>query len=122
MTTPHARTSDIPGWTCPPRVRDIPQHENSWGWVTIRDNTYSIIVQDEQGYLWVDGDATLRSGLPDYGPDRAVLCWTEQGLGVYVFPGTQVVPVVCQADLERLPGRMPIAVVLPELPAHVKDA
>ena len=30
-----ARTSDLPGWSCPPRVRDIPSTPESWGWITV---------------------------------------------------------------------------------------
>lgn len=29
---PHARAFDLPGWPCPPRVRDIIHCEGSWGW------------------------------------------------------------------------------------------
>jgi hypothetical protein len=30
---PHARAFDLPGWPCPPRARQIPEHKGNWGWV-----------------------------------------------------------------------------------------
>ena len=35
MTTPHAKVSDLPGWPCPPRVRDIPDSPHSWGRIDV---------------------------------------------------------------------------------------
>ena len=64
--TPHARTSDLPGWPTPPRVRDIVNTAGSWGWVLVssgtagKTHTLGRIFQDELGYLWADGNATPR--------------------------------------------------------------
>ena len=37
MSERHAKISDLPGWPCPPRVRDIPNTPDSWGWVMVSD-------------------------------------------------------------------------------------
>jgi hypothetical protein len=127
MSTPddpgasHARASDLPGWPCPPRVRDIPQHGDSWGWVAVATFGGSV-AQDELGYLWADGAAVPRFKTPDPTSESpgAVLVWTERGLGVWVHPKSFVcLPNVSRLDME--PDRwVPIAVVLPELPPSVK--
>lgn len=48
---PHARAVDLPGWPCPPRVRDIPATPDSWGWVDV-GSMAGAVAQDELGYLW----------------------------------------------------------------------
>lgn len=53
---PHASVFDIPGWPCPPRVSDIPHHENSWGYVPL-SSSKPMIMYDELGKLWIKGDA-----------------------------------------------------------------
>ena len=58
-----AHTSDLPGWPCPPRVRDIPSTPESWGWVPV--SYEGAVAQDEVGCLWVDGDAVPQYRLPD---------------------------------------------------------
>ncbi len=47
-----ARTSDLPGWPCPPRVRDIPSTPESWGWVPVQALS-GAVAQDEVGCLWL---------------------------------------------------------------------
>lgn len=79
----HARTSDFPGWPCPPRVRDIPQYKNSWGWIPC--NTVS---QDYDGYLWVNGNVVPKFQLPPetYGNPGAIVFWVDSGMGLWVHP------------------------------------
>lgn len=125
--TPHARAFDLPGWPCPPRARDIPNHADSWGYVPCNagqqarfDNKAGSprIVQDDLGYLWADGDAIPAFRTPresDDGPG-AILAWTEQGLGVYVhLKSLRYIGNISKLDME--PDRwIPIAVVLTEMP------
>lgn len=113
--TPHARAFDLPGWPCPPRVRDIPNHENSWGWVPCQPSTKSIC-QDELGFLWADGNLVPEfQTLNDHDPG-AILAWTEQGLGAYVPPKSlRRIGSISKLDME--PDRwIPIAAVLAEPP------
>lgn len=119
--TPHARAFDLPGWPCPPRVRDIPNHKGSWGWVPCQPGANGI-VQDELGYLWGDGNMVPKfqafsdsSHFPG-----AILAWTEQGLGVYVHPKSlQHVGDISKLDME--PDRwVPIAAVLVEPPKEAQ--
>lgn len=110
-TTMHARAFDLPGWPCPPRVRDIVNTPNSWGWVymTLFSAEHGII-QDDLGRLWAAGDNIPR---PERnGNNTAQLAWTPNGLGVYV-------PQECYGNLpdgsmlEAIPDQwLPIAVVL----------
>lgn len=120
-STPHARAFDLPGWPCPPRVRDIPNHENSWGWVPCQDAICAVF-QDELGYLWADGNMipqfqTLND--KNYVPG-AILAWTEQGLGVYVHPKSlRHIGSISKLDME--PDRwIPIATVLAEPPKEAQ--
>lgn len=63
MTTPppepipeQARAiTDLPGWPCPPRVADLPDHPRAYGWVS--DHQVAV---DDEGRLWVNRLATLR--------------------------------------------------------------
>jgi len=119
--TPHARAFDLPGWPCPPRVRDIPSHENSWGWVPCQSVT-SGVYQDELGYLWADGNMvpefrTLENSSATPG---AILAWTEQGLGVYVHPKSlRYIGSISKLDME--PDRwIPIAAVLMDAPKEAQ--
>jgi len=129
--TPHARAFDLPGWPCPPRVRDIPNHENSWGYVPCHAGQNSAyadknhcprIAQDDLGYLWADGNAIpafqALEGHAD-GPG-AILAWTEQGLGVYVHPKSlRYIGNISKLDME--PDRwIPIAVVLTDAPKEAQ--
>lgn len=125
--TKHARAFDLPGWPCPPRVRDIPNHENSWGLLMVyqSDNIHkpSAVSLDELGYLWVDGAAVPQYRLPldfDFNPG-AIVCWTVDGIGLWVHPKSLAfMGSISRLDME--PDRwLPVAVVLPELPPHVKD-
>lgn len=129
--TPHARAFDLPGWPCPPRVRDISRHENSWGYVpcnagygapfTVRAVSPRI-VQDELGCLWADGDAIPKFQVPKDTDDGhgAIVFWTEHGLGVWVHPKSlRYIGNISKLDME--PDRwVPIAVAAAELPEFVK--
>ena len=126
MSTPHARASDLPGWPCPPRVRDIASHQDSWGYVAVTDigkDSYTI-AQDELGYLWANGNTVPRFNLPneDWANPGAIVCWTPDGLGVWVHPKS----LRCIASISRLDMEqdkwVPIAVALSGLPPFVKAA
>lgn len=116
-STPHARAFDLPGWPCPPRVRDIPNHENSWGWVPCQPG-HRGIYQDELGYLWADGNMVPEFQTLDdsHGYPGAIVAWTEQGLAVFVHPKSlRYIGSISKLDME--PDRwIPIAVVLTEAP------
>jgi len=119
--TPHARAFDLPGWPCPPRVRDIPNHEGSWGWVPCQ-HSINGIYQDELGYLWADGNMVpeFRTFNSSYDCPGAILAWTEQGLGVYVHPKSlRYIGNISKLDME--PDRwIPIAVVLTDAPKEAQ--
>jgi hypothetical protein len=119
----HARAFDLPGWPCPPRVRDIPSHEGSWGYVRV--TPYKIgdieppIAIDELGYLWACGDTVPQFCLPsenDHSPG-ALLCATPDGLGVWIHPKSlSRLPSISRLDMQ--PDQwIPIAVALAEMPA-----
>lgn len=117
----HARAFDLPGWPCPPRVRDIPNHENSWGWAPI-GFIRPVIVQDDLGYLWADGSAIPRFQAlnDDNQSPGAIVFWAEGGLGVYVHRKSQ--PYIGNlSTLDMEPDRwIPIVVAAAELPSFVK--
>lgn len=130
-STPHARAFDLPGWPCPPRVRDIPNHPGNWGYVPCnagQDALFSNkvwsprIVQDDLGYLWADGDAipTFQILNGDNDGPGAILAWTERGLGVYVHPKSlRYIGNISKLDME--PDRwIPIAAVLEEMPKEAQ--
>lgn len=120
MTTnePHARAFDLPGWPCPPRVRDIPNNQDSWGYV------YSgSVAQDELGYLWVNGDAVpafcnyLKVDNPG-----AIVFWTDAGIGLHMHPKS-LGHLGSISRLDMKPGEwLPVASVVAELPGFVKAA
>ena len=111
-----ARTSDLPGWSCPPRVRDIPSTPESWGWVPVQPLA-GPVAQDEVGCLWVDGDAVPQYRLPDDSATSpgALVCWTEHGLGLWMHPKS----FGLLRSISRLdePDRwVPVMAALPEPP------
>ena len=119
MNQPHAQAFDLPGWPCPPRVRDISTTRDSWGWVPVlsRDGA---VAQDELGYLWADGTVAPKYRRPndaDASPG-ALVCWTEAGLGLWVHPQS----LQYLRDISRLddPDRwVSVAMVLPNPPDFV---
>lgn len=90
-----ARTSDLPGWPCPPRARDIAKTPGSWGAVSVGESYSEAskyapgVVQDELGRLWLNGDAVPKFRLIEQSTDAnpgAVAFWTETGIGIYIHP------------------------------------
>jgi len=115
----HARAVDLPGWPCPPRVRDIPTTPESWGRVPVLTDT-DAVAQDQLGYLWVDGNVAPKYRLTtDAGSmPGALVCWTDRGLGLWV-PSRFMQYL---RDISRLddPDRwVPVAAVLPNLPDFI---
>ena len=122
---PHARAFDLPGWPCPPRVRDIAARFESWGWVRVTDMLdFGAVAQDELGFLWIDGDAVPCFKLPDDSNANpgGVAFWTERGVGVWIHPSSlRYLRSISRLDME--PDRwLPVAVALAELPAFVTAA
>ena len=108
-----ARAMDLPGYSCPPFVRDIPTHAGTWGWI----HAFSI-VQDDHGYLWADGQVKPKSSLSgDNGGHRALVAWSEAGLSVWVDPDGY-------GSLQRLEGEVdtgrwvPVAALMAEAPGY----
>lgn len=121
MTTnqPHARAFDLPGWPCPPRVRDVTSRFGSWGWVQMGID--AVVVQDDLGLLWANGDAIPRFQLPNesYESPGALAFWTEQGLGIYIHPKSlPYLGNISRLDMES-DQWVPIAVAAAELPDFV---
>jgi hypothetical protein len=119
----HARAFDLPGWPCPPRVRDIVSHENSWGYVMVSRyvDPFAVAV-DELGYLWANGDIAPQFRVPDDASDHpgALLCWVPNGLGLWVHPKSLGdLPSISRLDMK--PDQwIPVAVALAEMPAAAK--
>jgi hypothetical protein len=125
MTTMHARAFDLPGWPCPPRVRDVPACEGSWGMVDVINHSNRQLValaQDELGFLWANGDIVPKFRLPndhDLGSPGAVVCWTPEGLGLWVHPKSLAhLPSISRLDMDQ-DRWIPVAVALSELPPHI---
>jgi len=113
-----AHTSDLPGWPCPPRVRDIPSTPESWGWVPVVPHT-GAVAQDEVGCLWVDGNAVPQYRHPEESnaSPGALVWWTGpgEGLGLWVHPKS----LGFLRSISRLdePDRwVPVMMVLPDPP------
>jgi hypothetical protein len=121
----HARAFDLPGWATPPRVRDIPNHEESWGWVPVSAHSGVVSVAiDGLGYLWANGDAIPAFRMPretDANPG-AIVCWSESGLTLWVHPKSLgFIPSISRLDMK--PDEwIPVALALAELPPFVKAA
>lgn len=117
---PHLRTSDLPGWPCPPRVRDMVKTPDSWGYVLL--GSLQHIVQDDGGYLWADGDVCPRPMVDQVGTaHQALLMWTEQGLAVFIPVGGYG-NIVSKSLLGAEPERwIPIRTHLNVIPEHVKN-
>lgn len=128
--SPHARAFDLPGWPCPPRVRDIASTQQSWGGVPVgmvhNDPETSGVVQDELGKLWANGDMAPKFAIPTkYNQISvgAVLFCAAQGIGVFVHPSRyQYLPSLNTYDMA--PDKwVPIAVTAAadELPEFVQE-
>lgn len=120
---PHARAFDLPGWPCPPRVRDIPNHQDSWGWVPISNLSKPIAVAiDELGHLWANGDVIPAFKLPNESNANpgALLSWDPAGLALWVHPRSlQWLPNISRLDMQA-DQWLPIAVALAEPPPQAK--
>lgn len=91
MTTPHAHATDLPGWPCPPRARDIAKTPGSWGWLPVHESFIASrvgIAQDELGRLWINGDFVpkFKQPTPTDASPGAIAFWAETGIGVYIHP------------------------------------
>jgi hypothetical protein len=124
---PHARASDIPGWPCPPRVRDIVASQNSWGWIEVipADGKAAAVAQDELGYLWVNGTTVPRFKIPgEYDTPTAagaVVFWTANGVGLWVHPKSPP-HLESISRLDMAPDEwLPVRQVAAELPAFIKQ-
>lgn len=121
MTSPHAHATDLPGWPCPPRARDIAKTPGSWGWVGVGGVPYGGVVQDELGRLWLNGDYVPQFRHVEHSADvnpGAVAFWTETGVGLYVHPKSY--PYLASVNsYDMAPDQwMPIVSVVSEPPAE----
>lgn len=124
---PHARAFDLPGWPCPPRVRDIPHHERSWGWIPVSkvmsDDTPAV-AQDDLGYLWVNGASIPQFRLPadDWDDPGALVFWTETGIGLWVHPKSlKQLESISRLDMDS-DAWLPVNEAMREWPAFIKEA
>ncbi len=118
----HAIASDLPNWPCPPRVRDIPNIQESWGYAHASIAYPAVVAQDELGRLWADGDAIPVFLLIDesrHAPG-AYLYWTRGGLGLYLHPKSY--PYLGNiSSLDMQPDRwIPVTEAAREVPPFVK--
>ena len=121
---PHARAFDLPGWPCPPRVRDIPKHKHSWGYIDVRGHSeinFVPVAQDELGYLWVNGNTVPRFRTPNDIHRGALVFHVEVGIGLWVHPQSlKYLPSVSRLDMPT--GEwLPVNAVAPELPSFIKE-
>lgn len=124
---PHARAFDLPGWPCPPRVRDIPNHVESWGKIDVTSVHAGLkVAHDELGYLWVNGDTVPEFSIPGvHEPANvnpgALVFWTESGIGLWVHPKSlRFLPSISRLDMK--PDEwLPVNEVARELPSFIKE-
>jgi hypothetical protein len=123
----HAKASDIPGWPCPPRVRDIPAQEESWGFVRLDLSVYpgsGSVAQDDLGYLWINGDRAPAYRLPTESSENpgCIAYWTLQGIGLWIHPKSlRFLPSISRLDMK--PDEwLPVAAVAGDPPPFVKAA
>lgn len=85
----HASLGDLPSWSSPITIREIPNVLGSWGMAVVYTGTAhsATIVHDERGLLWLDGNAKpipefiTGSGVPN---NKALIFHHEGGIGVYL--------------------------------------
>jgi hypothetical protein len=121
---PHARAFDIPGWPCPPRVRDIQTHPGSWGALSVTavgDGT--AIAQDDLGYRWVNGDIVPQFKRVGGGSGaQAVAFWTEAGIGLWICPD-YLSWLASISKLDMKPDQwLPVSQVVADPPAFATKA
>ena len=110
-----ARAMDLPNYQCPPFVRDIPEHAGSWGWVSSR-----YIAQDDEGYLWADGEQAPLTSLTQNNGVRALLAWSEEGLAVWVDPNGYHALARIKGDAAQ-DGWIPVSVAMKECPLYARE-
>jgi hypothetical protein len=110
-----ARAMDLPDYPCPPFVRDIPNHAGSWGWV----NGFSI-VQDDDGYLWADGNATPLPVKKVPWATQVLLAWSDVGLTLYAPPESYQYLKRITGELDRAKW-IPVARVMKEPPTFLGE-
>jgi len=120
----HARISDLPGWPCPPRVRDIAATPDSWGWIAVSVHSRPMpVAVDELGYLWVHGDVTPKYKLPtdtDVNPGAMVFN-TPDGVGLWVHPKSYLY-LPTTSRLEHRPDEwLPVAEITKTLPEWISQ-
>ena len=123
--SPHAKAFDLPGWPCPPRVRDIPHHRESWGYVPF----FSVkglppVVQDELGYLWVNGDVVPRFQTPpeDDADPGALVFWVQTGIGLWVHPKSlRHLHSISQLDMTTPGEWLPVNEVFEKWPEFITN-
>lgn len=123
--SPHAKASDLPGWPCPPRLRDIPNRENSWGFIYVSDVSGRVAVaQDELGHLWANGDTIPAFRTPNESNESpgGFVFWTQTGLGLWIHPKSlKYLPSISRLDMK--PGQwLPVNEVAHEVPEHIASA
>lgn len=100
----HAKASDLPGWPCPPRVRDIPKSVNSWGLINVLSEQAGMTVaQDELGYLWVNGETVPQFTTPTESKANpgAFVFWVPSGIGLWVHPKSlRCLPSISRLDMK----------------------
>lgn len=107
-----ARAMDIPGFHLTPFIRDIPKTKGSWGWVFAGD-----LAQDDDGYLWADGDSHPRFTLDS--ANRVAMAWSEDGLVVWVDPASLARIGRVEGEVERSRW-IPVSAVLTERPVYAR--
>lgn len=131
---PHARTFDLPGWPCPPRVRDIPNLSNSWGRIPVarfaqgEPGSGSFLHgipmgQDEHANLWVNGNVIPEFATPDesLANPGALVFWTETGIGLWVHPKSlNRVPSISHHET-NLDEWLPVNEVVWQWPSFIKN-
>jgi hypothetical protein len=120
---PHTRAFDLPGWPCPPRVGDIPKHEDSWGWIAVSRYARPIpVAQDELGLLWVNGSAVPQFRTPHDGKANpgAIVLHLEHGIGLWVHPDSMSsLPSISRFDMRHPDEWVPFNAVAAEMPTFV---
>jgi hypothetical protein len=119
--TKHAKISDLPGWPCPPRVRDIPTTPDSWGYIFVTVARPTPVAVDELGYLWVHGDVAPKYQLPDetHKNPGAVVFHTPDGIGLWVHPKSySALPTTSRLD-HQPDEWLPVAEVAKNLPEWI---
>jgi hypothetical protein len=80
-----ARAMDLPGYPCPPSLREIANHAGSWGWFnTVGMPGRPVIARDADGYLWARSDEELSPERETRGAVPALAVWTEEGVALFV--------------------------------------